>query len=340
MTTDVDASVDVHPPSDPPRWQKGDAPRLSAAATAEEALADIVESCLQHLRANEACVLARSHTEGVHQMRVAVRRLRSSLALFRGLIPDEQRGYLGRELRWLIGEMGPARDWDVFLAETLPPVQVQLADDPDLRRLTDAAEASRDAGYDRVAAALRCQRYVGIIMLLSAAVDGRRWHAPIGSEASPRLQEPAVDLANELLEHRYRDVLAAGDGFAELSPEDRHRLRIQVKKLRYATEFFASLYDNPRLRPYLAALKTLQDQLGTANDLVVARSLLRRLGKEVSHRKRHRLAYAAGLVIGWHSHVADGEETRSVNVWERFCDRAPFWDSPPAQGADGDSPSP
>ena len=107
-------------------WNKGKAPVLVPATTAEEALTEIVLGCVDHLRGNEACVLTRAHEEGVHQIRVASRRLRSCLSLFRNLIPNEQRKYLNRELRWLIGEFGPARDWDVFVGEVLDPVMDDL----------------------------------------------------------------------------------------------------------------------------------------------------------------------------------------------------------------------
>jgi|APTNR8051073442_1049403.scaffolds.fasta_scaffold01491_8 CHAD domain-containing protein len=328
MAVDIGIRGDHDDGRETASWHKAEPPVLKTSTTAEQALADIVELCLEHLRGNEACVLGRTHDEGVHQMRVAVRRLRSSLALFQGLIPDEQRRYLNRELRWLINELGPARDWDVFIAETFPPVAEQLPDDADLAVLHDRAHAIRDQAYVRVATAIRGQRYLGIIMLLSASITGREWHGPVGTTLNPQLKEPAIDLANHLLEARCADVLAAGDGFAHLAPEDRHKLRIQVKKLRYATEFFGSLYPKARLRSYLAALKMLQDQLGASNDIEVARTLLKRLVKDATGKDRRRLAYASGLVVGWHSHVSGGRETRSNEIWERFCSGVPFWERP------------
>ncbi len=98
----------------PLRWRKAKTPAIAPLATAEDALTRIVVAGAEHLRANEACVLARAHDEGIHQMRVAARRLRSALTLYRAFIPDEQYRYLNGELKWLIRELGGARDWDVF----------------------------------------------------------------------------------------------------------------------------------------------------------------------------------------------------------------------------------
>ncbi|QLH40291.1 MAG: CHAD domain-containing protein [Defluviicoccus sp.] len=138
MTTDdavktQDVATGAPPSQDPPdpTWQKARLPSLVPSTTAEEALADIVHGCVEHLRSNTACVMARAHEEGIHQMRVAVRRLRSCLALYAPFLPVDQHKYLVGELKWLIGELGPARDWDVFVGEILKPVLIQLGDEED-----------------------------------------------------------------------------------------------------------------------------------------------------------------------------------------------------------------
>jgi CHAD domain-containing protein len=310
------------------QWRKARATVIRPRATAEDALARIVHDGVEHLRANEACVLARAHDEGIHQMRVAVRRLRSSLSLYQDMLPADQRAYLGAELRWLIGELGPARDWDVFLAETLPPVLVQFPDEKRLIELKQRAEAERDAGYERAQAALDSHRYTGLVMLLGAWADGRRWNDQVDRAPPEELRRPAVEVASRLIDEHYRAVLTAGEHFADLGAEDRHRLRIRIKKLRYAAEFFGSLYRKRRVTPYLEVLKTLQDRLGSENDVAVARRLLLRTSKARRGKERGRLSYAAGLVVGWHGHVADGREERLRVIWDRFIARPPFWDRP------------
>ena len=293
--------------------------------TAAEALAEIVLSGINHLRGNEACVLARTHEEGVHQMRVATRRLRSSLTIYKDLLPAEERRYLINELKWLIGELGPARDWDVFLAEVLGPVINDLPDEARLGLLRSEAEDQRDRAYKRAQTAIQSERYIGLALLLSAWARGHRWHEHASDDGPPELFVPATVFAGKMIDERYQEVIRTGEAFESLSEEKRHALRIQIKKLRYAVEFFGSLYPKRKFGGYLAALKKLQDGLGANNDLVVARQLIAGATKSARRKDKARLNYAAGIVVGWHSHVFDGRERDLTKVWQGFRQSEPFW---------------
>ena len=316
------------------KFHKGNLPRLPRGVILEDALSRIVLACVEHLRANEACVSTRAHIEGVHQMRVAIRRLRCCLALFGDLLPASQCQYLDGELRWLLKELAPARDWDVFLDETLPPVLQRLEDEPRLNELRLQAQARQDEGYARAAAALQAQRYTGLVMLLAAWADGRSWHDPFGPPAHPSLALKATEAVSRLLDQLLSAVQDSGADFAALDAAQRHRLRIEIKKLRYATDFFASLFPRRRLTPFLVTLKTLQDRLGVENDAAVARRLLLRLAKEMQGRERTRLAYAAGLVVGWHAHTADSRQQHLDALWSKLCAYPPFWRPIPVSAAD------
>jgi CHAD domain-containing protein len=326
-------------PRDKPKagWHKAKLPALNSSTTAEAALTEIILGGVEHLRGNEVCVLAREHEEGVHQMRVATRRLRSCLALYDKFIPAEQLDYISGELKWLIGELGPARDWDVFAAGVFAPVAKQIEDKDRLAALRDHIERQRDEAYARAQAAVGSHRYLGLVLLLNSWAEGRGWRDAGNGEHSAELQTKAADIARELLHQIYEQLLAAGADFDHLDPEQRHKVRIQLKKLRYATEFFSSLYPKPKATPYLAAMKTLQDDLGTSNDVDVARKLLKRVLKQTGGGKeRARLSYAAGLVVGWHSHVSNGREQGLIKAWHRFAARAPYWETATA-GAAGDT---
>lgn len=305
-------------------WQKAKLPSLAPSATAEEALAEIVLGGVAHLRGNENCVLTRSHEEGVHQMRVAVRRLRSCLALYERFIPDEQRIYLTGEMKWLIGELGPARDWDVFVGEVMAPVIGQVADEPRLDELAEQVERHRDEAYARAQTAVGAQRYIGLVLLLNSWAEGRGWREG-DADRLAAIQVTATDVSHELLDEICQQVLEAGAGFEDLDADQRHKVRIQLKQLRYATEFFATLYPKRRVSPYLEAMKSLQDQLGVSNDVEVARKLLKRVVKKTRGKERVRLSYAAGLVVGWHSHVGGGREKEQVEAWQQLISRTPYW---------------
>ncbi len=307
-------------------WQKARLPSLTPLSTAEEALADIVIGGVEHLRGNERCVLARSHEEGIHQMRVAVRRLRSCIALYQRFIPEEQRIYMNGELKWLIGELGPARDWDVFAGQIMAPVLRQLPNEERVEALSRHVERHRDDAYARAQAAVGAQRYIGLVLLLSSWAEGRGWHEGDDSGTTAAIKIKASEIAHHLLHDIYEGMLGAGAGFEELNSEERHKVRIQLKQLRYATEFFSSLYPKRRVTPYLTAMKSLQDQLGTNNDIDVARKLLKRVVKGTRGKERSNLAYAAGLVVGWHSHVGDGREKEVIDAWQRLVAREPYWE--------------
>lgn len=328
-------------------WQKARLPSLTPLSTAEEALADIVLGGVEHLRGNERCVLARSHEEGIHQMRVAVRRLRSCIALYHRFIPEEQRIYMNGELKWLIGELGPARDWDVFAGQIMSPVVRQLPNEDRVEALSRHVERHRDDAYSRAQAAVGAQRYIGLVLLLSSWAEGRGWREAGDSETTAAIEVKASEIAHHLLHDTYERMLAAGAGFEQLDAEDRHKVRIQLKQLRYATEFFATLYPKRKVTPYLSAMKSLQDQLGTSNDVDVARKLLKRVVKGTRGKERSNLAYAAGLVVGWHSHVGDGREKEVIEAWQRFIGREPYWEpltnkpsATPASGAGQTEPMP
>ena len=309
----------------PNPWKKARLPSLTPSITAEQALTDIVLSCADHLRGNERCVLERSHEEGVHQMRVAVRRLRSCVTLYERFIPEEQHIYLSGELKWLIGELGPARDWDVFAGEVLSQVIREMPEEERLDALSRRVEQQRDEAYVRAQAAVGSQRYVGLVLLLTSWAEGRGWRGP-GERQHPAAMVKASGVARDLLHGIYEGLAAAGSNFENLDPEERHKVRIHLKQLRYATEFFSTLYSKRKVTPYLSAMKSLQDQLGVSNDVEVARKLLKRAVKGTRGKERADLSYAAGLVIGWHSHIGGDRERELVAAWQHLVVRPRYWE--------------
>ncbi len=313
--------------ADPPSWHKSDPLVLSPENSAEDGVGEAVRNGITHLTKNEACVLARSHEEGVHQMRVAVRRLRSRISLYNGLLPGSQTNRLTGELKWLIGALGPARDWDVFVSETMAPAMAVMPEDPDLALLRQRAMQRRDRGYRTAQAAIRSRRYARLKARLEAWAAKRAWRqAGDGVAPDSRLDAPIREFAARVLEARHRKVIRRGARLRQMDAEERHRLRIQIKKLRYAVEFLESLYSDNAVQPYLAALKLLQDSLGAMNDLSVARTLTADLiGGTRGADKRLRLAYAAGLVAGCAAHGQE-QVTQLPAAWTQFASRETFWE--------------
>lgn len=305
-----------------PKWVRAADPAFPRDITLDRALDGIFRSCLRHWLANHAPVLEDDDPEGVHQLRVALRRLRSALSVFKTILPAEDAAWINQEARWLIQSLGPARDWDVFLTELVPPLQAARPDSGDLAALTAAAEDARTLGYERARAALRSGRYTAFVLDLERWTETGGWH---DGEANGRFEEPLSDYACRLLRKRHKRVLKEGRDFAQLSDEERHRLRITLKKLRYTCEFFSSLYPKGRTRPYLKALKSLQDELGHLNDVVVAEDLLDSLHGKGEGSNTAALRAAAGMVIGWYNSAIDAARPAMLRRWADFAATEPFW---------------
>jgi inorganic triphosphatase YgiF len=223
--------------------------------------AAIAASCLKQFRHNEDLVLAARDPAALHQARVAMRRLRSAFSLFRPVIADEAYSSLREEVRWFTDQLGDARNLDVLLKRTGHRSDV----------LRSVLETERERAYAQVLDALASQRLRGLMLDLIGWVQMGAWRT------SDRAGEPLEDFASAQLDKRWRKVKKPGRSLAQLDPEARHRLRIEIKKLRYAIEFMAALQTGEAAthqKHFAAALEEMQEQLGELNDVETARGLL------------------------------------------------------------------
>ncbi|HYN67760.1 MAG TPA: CHAD domain-containing protein, partial [Ornithinibacter sp.] len=200
---------------------------LDPTGTASTAFVVVATECTDHWRANAAHLLGSRAMPHLHQTRVGIRRLRSSFSLFRPLLGGVPGAFLvAHRLRALALPFGAARDLDVLLSG---PVVDDL-DDSQVQVLA----ARREAAYDAAIAILRSRQWADA----ARAIDGLVLLAPW-----PGVEDlPVLDLASVALEKRWRRVVGHVDGLAAMAPQERHRVRIEAKKLRYGCEFFASLY--------------------------------------------------------------------------------------------------
>jgi inorganic triphosphatase YgiF len=305
-----------------PTFRKADPPNLAPEISVEEGLERILTNCANHWLANHAAALDGGDPEGVHQMRVALRRLRSALTIFKGVLPADDRAWLDEEAKSLIGGLGGARDWDVFVDEMLQPVLAARPDDSDLRNLQDAVNEQRRLAYERAWATLRSPRYLKFVLELGAWLEDRGWRRKDGPSG---LDVNLIDLADEVLHKRHRKAIKLGRKFEQLSDQALHRLRISLKKLRYATEFFAALYGKEQTKAYLDSLRQLQDDLGHMNDLAVAETRLADLCGRFENNNARALQMPCGTVIGWHCLALAQVRPRIAKDWHAFAHAEPFW---------------
>jgi inorganic triphosphatase YgiF len=230
------------------------------------AFAQIVRACLAQLQANLPGLLLADDPEYLHQARVAVRRLRSAAGLFKKPCPP-----LAEEMARLANlgrALGEARDWDVFVLESLPGLiePIPATQKTLMRRRAHAARRKARA------AALDLVRSPGTAADL---LSMHRWlHGLEAGQGEPRL----IPFARAKLERLHEGVLAASFGFAEQSPEQRHALRIRVKRLRYALDYLGALFGGHK--KFAACFAALQDELGALNDANTARRFLDRLNHD------------------------------------------------------------
>ncbi|MBF0373176.1 MAG: CHAD domain-containing protein [Alphaproteobacteria bacterium] len=297
-------------------------PRKAAASTvtrgmsADDAFRAIARGCLGHLLTNQAPFLDNGDPEALHQMRVASRRLRSALKVFGALVPAASLGPLGDEMRWLAGLLGPARDMDVFVAEIIDPVRTALPDQPALLALRDVFERRRAGFAEQALTAVRTARFARLMLDLGAWIEGGGWHSP--DQPAPL---HADDFARPVLMRLHRKLRKAGRRLDTLAPAERHRVRILVKKQRYAGEFFAPLWGAKASRRYLGALARLQDVLGEMNDIEVARPHL-----TPSPAPADLPPLGAGLVMGWHAARAESLRATMLDAWADWVAADPFWE--------------
>ncbi len=263
---------------------------------------------------------ARGGPDPVHDMRVAVRRLRSALALFRPATGCPAVDAASLLLKSLAERLAPAREWDVFVTETVAAVATALPDDPALRRLSLAAERRRRQAYTALHDWLHSAAFRRTGISLAGLAGDRAW-LPQPEPSQVAAQALGLDdFARHALTRRLRKLNVAGAPVEQLDPTALHALRLRAKRMRYAAEVFAPLYPGKAARRFLRRLGTLQDRLGHLNDGTVANTLLADLGATTVSR-----AHAAGLVLGFLSARAGMARGRVARTWKRFHRLPPFW---------------
>lgn len=302
---------------------------LDRALPVEEALALIARRSLTHLLVNDP-VARRGDPEGVHQMRVALRRLRVALNLFKALIPPEQLTWASGEVKWLAEALGAARNWDVF-AELVGPVEQAFEADPDLECLSRTISEARRTAHAAISTVLASRRYAQLTLELTAWIETRAWRRQSVSERSVRLLSPLGDLADQLLERRYRKARKHIKCFAQLDAEGRHQLRIALKKMRYTADSFARIYDGKTVARYLKRLAALQQDLGVLNDIATADKLIADLPGPVPEEPsagEGDVRRGAALVRGWSRHAAVRRCAALDRELSAFRKAKPFWQRP------------
>lgn len=301
--------------------------QLVAEMNVSEAFQAIAWNCLNHLHSNEAGMLESQDIEYLHQMRVALRRERSAFSIFSKAFSKSALAPVVQELKWLSDQLGPARDWDVFVTETLADVCANFPAHPELLALREKCEQVRRHHNNDACHAVESRHYTEMMLKLGVWLNAASWPVPPALAASNDISEtgskmPVKEFAEALLFHRHKQLEKRGRKLKSLSPTALHETRIIAKKQRYAAEFFAGLYSNKRTRRYIKSLAAFQDVLGSMNDAVVIDRLLSELPAGENKRGEHE---AIGIVQGWAASRALMKKQELYNTWTQFKRSGPFW---------------
>ena len=306
-----------------PQAVRGGPVALDPATSVEAALERIGRHCLTHLLGNEQAALA-GEPEGIHQMRVAVRRLRSALLALKRPLQKKHYDWASGELRWLAHTLAPVRNLDTFAACLVRPITHASPAGLDFERLIEATERRRRAALDQAKQAIMSERYTESMLRLLRWFVARGWRDQKISEHAVVFLDRIVDVAPDLIERHHRKARKRSKKFEELTATQRHRLRIALKHLHYIVEFFGSLFDKDRVRTFVKCLKSLQDDLGYANDVRVAHDLVDQISEATNHDVSA-INRAGGIVLGWHERVLADRNPKIRKHVRRFRRLDPFW---------------
>jgi len=309
-------------------------PLLSPELTVESGFAAVVSHLAGVILHYAPLIAAHGGPEPVHQMRVALRRLRSAILLFRRAVECPALEDVNQRLKALGQKLGGPRDWDVFTQGTGARIGAAFTEDAAVTALLAAAERRRLQGYAALTAYLAAPGFSQLGIALCGLATERPWRvrtpaAPLeGIDAEPAPEDRAGELQQTLLRHyaakaldrRLTRLIAPGADLSALRLAELHDIRLHAKRLRYACEFFSPLFPGGQTRRFLRRMQALQERLGRINDGVVAQALMAELAQRSSARR-----YAMGVVRGYIAAQTGGGRRKIERSWQRLLRQEPFW---------------
>jgi CHAD domain-containing protein len=222
--------------------------------------------------------------------------------------------------------IAPARELDVFAEELFPPVVKGTGDETSFMLLRERLERARKDAWDRAVESVSSVEFAVLLDDVAVAAQSRSW---TGDDLENRIavRAPVKSVAARLLDEYLIKARKRGRHIKGLEQRDCHRLRISLKKLRYAAEFYGPLFKKKKVRRYMKSIKELQDLLGALNDAGQVRATLSQLtgGDIPGARVQADLFFASGLVNGWHCARAMRLGKNALRDWDKFRRAEPFW---------------
>jgi inorganic triphosphatase YgiF len=292
------------------------APRIMAdAPNVDAAIGLCLNNCISHFLGNWPAFTSGDRVKAVHQMRVAMRRMRSILGVFQRSFPCAEFVRFRQQAKAIAAALADARDWDVFIDLVCHGPLAAFPNEAGLPLLLAAAERHRAAGYETATATLAAAATSGFILSLQAFIARHGWRNGPSGENLPSLTAPSDVFFAEHLMRLHRKIVKSGKNFDRMTPYHRHELRKELKKLRYLVDFFGDLFDlRGNKKAYVKTVSILQDQLGIFNDMTTAEEMVARLhsGDDPAAIR------ATGIIIGWCGRGAAADDSGLRKAWKTF----------------------
>jgi len=304
--------------------------KLTPDQSARAAFQSIARACLYQLCANTGPLRGGA---GLHQARVSIRRLRVAISLFSQLLRDKQTDGIKRELKWLTGEFGPAREADVFVQHVVKPVAEADPKTRGVSDLTDDIIKVRNTELARAQCAVDSTRFRALAIEVLTWIETGNWMRADDARKDLSGKGTVVETAAEQLNRRYQKLVQSGKRLDALNPRQRHKMRIAAKKLRYASEFFADAFPGGkaarRRKRFIAGLKELQVCLGDLNDIVVNQRISASLVNSATTSERDNnaawKAFAAGRLCGREEGRLSSVMKAATRAYKAFAGAKRFW---------------
>jgi triphosphatase len=307
--------------------EKAVALKLPRETSVEHAFKAIGRSCLRQILANRPAMLA-GNPEALHQMRVGLRRLRTAISLFKNVVADPHREHIKGELEWITQELGPARGLDVLNAELTGSLGDVVPDGRDLVEARKELKARRQRAYRDARRAVRSTRFAHAVLDAAEWIEIGSWSSSDDPMLRLRRERSIVEHAAAELARRRSKIKKKGKHLRELDDDQRHKLRIGAKKLRYGIEFFSGVFpgkkNEHRLSAALLALKDLQNSLGDLNDIAAREKLMSEMGS-VNGKAKDRVPFVAGVIFGSQQARTDDLLRAAEKAHKEFSAIKAFW---------------
>jgi inorganic triphosphatase YgiF len=297
----------------------------------------IARACLRQLVDNLPA-LRKGDSEALHQARVALRRLRAAISLFADIVRVSSTDAIKNELKWITNQFGPAREMDVLWARADATAKEAQALEADaeldgLPALEDELAQRRQRAFRRARAAIESARFRMLLIDLAAWIEVGEWLSVDDPLQRAQSELPIERFAAGALDRRWKSALKRGRKLRRLDPSRRHKLRVAIKKIRYASEFFVGVFPgskaNRRRKAFLDTLEPVQDCLGELNDITVHQHITADLAGErqrgTNGTGASTTAFAAGILSG-HEQARLADVLDAAERAFRRCARVkPYW---------------